>query len=51
MTYHNKSYHYKGLYVCVISQRLVLVWELDCAVFHLVTDALGSTSTPFLLDL
>lgn len=36
---------------CLISQRLVLGWVLDCAVFHLVMDALASISTPFLLDL
>lgn len=47
--YHNKSYPNKPLYACVISQRPVLVWVLDCAVFHLVTAALGSTSTPSLL--
>lgn len=34
-----------------VVQRLVLVWVLDYAVFHLVKDAPGSTSTPFLLDL
>ena len=45
------KYYNEYVYAFVTSQRLVLVWVLDCAVFHLIMDTLGSIFTPSLLDL